>query len=47
MIARGRACDDLGKARELVFAAYYDDPGRVTVINEIIKDLEIASCKCF
>ena len=47
MIARGRACDDLGKARELVFAAYYDDPGRLTVINEVIHDIQTAACKHF
>ena len=45
MIARGRACDDLGKAREHVFAAYYDDPDRLTVINEVIQDIRIAACQ--
>lgn len=45
IIARGRAADNLGKARERVFAAYFDDPARKTATDEIIEEIAVALCE--
>lgn len=44
MIARGRAADNIEKAREHVFAAYFDDPTRKTATGEIIEEIAVAAC---
>ena len=44
MIARGRACGDLKAARERVSEMYKSDPNLQIVIEELLHEIEIASC---
>ena len=44
MIARGRAADNIMKAREAVFTAYFDDPSRKAATDELIDEIGIAAC---
>ncbi len=43
-IARGRACGDIKAARESVIALYNSDPDRRIVVQEILHEIDIASC---
>jgi len=45
LIARGKACGDLGAARKKVSAAYDADPGRKIVVRELYSLAEIASAE--
>lgn len=44
MIARGRAAGDLKTAREHVSALYNSDPDRRVVVEELLHEIDIASC---
>ena len=44
LIARGRACGDIKKARESVSALYDSDPNRRVVVEELLRKIDIASC---
>ncbi len=43
IIARGKACGDVGAARKLVSAAYNADPGLKVVVSELFALVETAS----
>ena len=43
-IARGRACGDIGKAREHVSDLYNSDPDRRIVVDEVLHEIDTASC---
>ncbi len=45
LIQRGRACNDLKRAREKVFALYIEDAQRAEVVRELIACIDIASAK--
>ena len=45
MIARGKACGDVGAARKLVSAAYNADPGLKVVVGELFALAQIASAE--
>ena len=42
LIARGKACNDVGKARELVSAAYDADEEREVVVKELAECIDVA-----
>ncbi len=44
MVARGRACGDIKTARESVSALYNSDPDRRIVVDELLHEIDIASC---
>lgn len=44
MIARGRAAGDIKTAREHVSALYDSDPDRRIVVEELLHEIDIASC---
>jgi thiol-disulfide isomerase/thioredoxin len=43
LIARGKACDNVGKAREKVFAAYIADAERAEVVAELMQRIDVAA----
>ena len=45
LIARGKACGDVGAARKLVTAAYDADPGLKIVVRELFDLVQIASAE--
>ncbi len=45
LIARGKACGDVGAARKLVSAAYDADPGLKIVVRELYALVQIASAE--
>lgn len=45
VIARGKACGDLKKAREVVGQLYAADPDRQIVVDELIEMIDIASAR--
>lgn len=46
-IARGKACGDMGKAREIVFSLYFEDSTRAVAAEELLEHVEIASTPSF
>ena len=44
LIARGKACGDVGAARKLVAQSYQADPDRKIVVQELMDLIEIAVC---
>ena len=44
LIARGKACGDVGAARALVAQSYQADPGRRVVVEELLALINIAVC---
>lgn len=44
LVARGRACGDIGAARKRVSALYDSDPDRRVVVEELLHEIDIASC---
>jgi hypothetical protein len=44
VIARGKACGDIGGARRKVSAMYADDPDCEIVINELLQIIDISAC---
>ena len=45
LIARGKACGDVGAARKKVSALYDADPGRRVVIEELLHAVDVASSR--
>ena len=45
LIARGKACGDVGAARKKVSALYDADPGRRGVIEELLHAVDVASSR--
>lgn len=46
VIARGKACNDVGAARKIVANDYQADPGRREVVRELLDRIAIASAEC-
>lgn len=46
-IARGKACGEMGKAREIVFALYFEDNTRAVAAKELLEHVEIAATASF
>jgi thiol-disulfide isomerase/thioredoxin len=44
LIARGKACGDVGAARKLVAQSYQADPDRKIVVQELMELIEVAVC---
>jgi len=42
LIARGKACGDIGSARKLVGEIYESEPGRMTTIQELCEQIDVA-----
>ncbi|PCJ51371.1 MAG: hypothetical protein COA73_17550 [Candidatus Hydrogenedentota bacterium] len=45
LIARGKACDNVAKAREKIYAAYIADTERVEVVDELIYRIGVAAAE--
>ena len=46
VIARGKACNDVGAARKIVAEHYQADPTRSEVVRELLERIAITSAEC-